>query len=198
MTNDLHGADSMCLIAQENNWEAVVIPDISEYEISGSFHDLIYKLYAKRDQETMYVEWHGNSQVSAHYAYGDYHLYPAWRGGVVRLFRGKPDPKKFSAKDKGKLSEKTYEEFLKERMVPWPHDDVPAIDIMLAVLDRDIRWVSNAHGIIRERNEFCPQESNMGNVAFKLHTTQTGKRVLNFANNFGFHACYVTDILEVS
>lgn len=196
---DEHGSEVVLAEAKQYGWEATIIPDISEFEISGNYNDLIYKLYAKRDDETLYVEWRGNCQLQAHYAYGDYHLYPAWRGGVLRLIKGKPDPKKFSSKDKGKHSEKTYEQMLKEREVPWEDDEnIPAIDIMLCVLDKDIRWVSNVHGVVRERNEFCPKESNMGSASFRLHTTQSGKRVLNFANNFGFHACYITDILEVS
>lgn len=197
MTSELHGADTMCAEAIELGWQAAVIVDVSEFEISQKYNDIVYKLYAQRDQETMFVAWRGNSQTEAHYNYGDYHLYPAWRGGVIKLLKGKPDPKKFSARDKGRSSEDTYVELLKERNVPFD-DDAPALKIMLAVLDKDIRWVSNAHGSVKERSEFCPKESNMGSVAFKLHTTQTGKRVLNFANNFGFHACYITDILEVS
>jgi hypothetical protein len=198
VNDDLHSADSMCLEAKEAGWEAAVIVDVDEFEISGKYNDIIYKLYAKRDKETLFVEWRGNSQTSAHYAYGDYHLYPAWRGGVIKLLQGRPDPKKFSDKDKGQHSETTYQEFLTQREVPWANDDVPAIEIMLEVLDKDIRWVSNVHGIVRERREFCPKESNLGSAAFCMRTTQAGKRVLNFANNYGFHACYITDILEVS
>lgn len=195
---DEHASDIVLAEAIEAGWEATIIPDVSEFEISGKYNDLIYNLYAKRDKETFKVQWRGNSQIEAHYAYGDYHLYPAWRGGVIRLLKGRPDPKKFSDKDKGKHSQTTYREFLTQREVPWHDDEVPAIEIMLEVLDKDIRWVSNVHGIVRERTEFCPKESNLGSDAFCMRTTQTGKRVLNFANNYGFHACYITDILEVS
>lgn len=194
---ELHGSDSMALVAKEYGWETAILVEVGEYEVSKKYHDIIYTLYAKRDLETLIVNWRGSLQSDAHYAYGDYHLYPAWRAGVIRLLKGKPNVKKFSARDKGKHSSHTYLELLKERNVPF-EDDAPAFEIMLAVLGKDIRWVSNAHGVVRERNEFCPKESNLGSDAFRLHTTQSGKRVLNFANNFGFHACYVTDILEVS
>lgn len=193
-----HKSEEMASIAIENGWEAVTTVDISEYEISENPFDIIWKLYAKRDLETLVVIWRGEVQIEAKYNYGDYWLFPAWRGGVLRLIKGKPDPKKLSSKDKGRPSDRIYEEILKEREVPWAHDDMPAFDILLAVLDKEIRWVHKGLFGVRERKEFCPKESNLGKESFKVHTATNGKRILNFANSFGFHACYIEDILEVS
>lgn len=196
---DLHPSESMKLEAISEGWEATVIPDVTEYEISGDFKDIVYTLYAKRDKEFLKVQWRGWAQDNAHYSYGDYHLYPAWRGGVYKLIKGKPNRSKFSINDKGKKTEVSYQEMLKDRSVPWDDDEeTPAFDILLAVLGKEIKWVTNVHGVVRERNEYCPKDVNLGNANFRLRTTSANKRVLNFGNNYGFHACYITDILEVS
>lgn len=196
-----HKSEDLAEIAREAGWEAVVVPHLEMFERTGDPKDLVWVLYAKRESETIKVEWLGDTQNSAVYNYGDYYLYPHWRGKVIQLLQGKPDPKKFSSKDKGRISEKTVEELVKTRDVPWETDDAPAFDILLAVLGKDIRWVAYSpvfDGVAKERNEHCPKESNLGNPNFRVHTTQAGKRVLNFANSFGFHSCYVDSILEVS
>lgn len=195
---DEHKSEEMRQIALSHDWEAVVVPDLSEYEVSQNVFDIIWKLYAKRDLETLQVTWRGDTQIEANYKYGDYHLSPAWRHGVINLIKGKPNPKKFHFRDRGVASQVTYEEMLKDREVPWSDDEVPAFDILLAVLGKDIRWVYNGPYGLKERNEHCPKESNLGKEQFRVKTTSQGKRVLNFANAFGFHACYITEILEVS
>lgn len=194
-----HKSDTMADEAIEYGWEVVTTVDVSAFEVTGDVNDIVYKLYGKRDKETLVVIWQNEVQTSASYNYGDYWLYPHWRGGVLKLIKGTPDPKKFSVNDKGKLSEKSYEELRKDRDVPWDDDyESPAFDILLAVLGKDIRWVHNGLFGIKERNEFCPKESNLGKESFRVHTATNGKRILNFANSFGFHACYIEDILEVS
>lgn len=186
-------------IALEYGWEADTIPDLSEYKISENPSDIIWRLYAKRDMETIVVEWRGLQQVKAQYNYGDYWKYPAWRGGVIALLKGKPDIKKFSAKEKGKFVPETYEELIKTRKVPWESDDCRAFDILVPVLDSELHWIAQSPMIdsFKLRTERCPKESNLGKSHFRVYTTSKGLRVLEWANSFGFQACYVHNILEV-
>lgn len=197
-THEAHKSDIMMQFAVEKGWQAVVTVDVSEFEISGKPDDIIWKLLAKREallgDETLIVHWSGDSQQKATYNYGDYWLYPAWRGGVIKLIEGKADPKKFSKRDKGKFSEDTYDVAMLEREVPFD-DDAPAFDILKAVLDRTVTWYRKMEG--KEHQEFVPKVSNLGKSYFKLRTTAEGKRVLEWANNWGFHACYVKDIIRV-
>jgi hypothetical protein len=186
-------------IAIEHGWDAETVPDLSEFEISNKPEDIMWRLYAKRGKETIVVLWRGLSQQKATYNFGDYWLYPAWRGGVIKLLKGQPNIKKFSAKDKGQIVPETYEELLKKRSVPWEHDEVRAFDILLPVLDKEIHWVAQSQIVdsFKLRTEACPKESNLGKSHFRVYTTSRGLRVLEWANAFGFQACYVHNILEV-
>ena len=114
-------------IALSYGWKAQVKPVIPE---TLNADEIEWNLYCLRNQETLHVVWMGNLQVSATYAYGEYRLYPARKAGVIKLLKGKPDPKKLGS---------ATDSLLEDRMIPW-EKDAPAMEIMLAVLGKQITW----------------------------------------------------------
>ena len=193
-----HKSEEMAVLAQKHGWRTQVRTDMKWFEESGNVDDILWILYAmriddKNRMETLRVKWKGDLQDSALYKYGEYTLQPARKAPVLALITGKPNPNKFS---KEKPEELTIEERLLGKNVPWESDNSPAFDILIGVLGRTITWASPSLRI--EKTESCPKSLNLSKGHFRVKTTKTGKRVLEWVNSFGFHACYVSNIIDVS
>lgn len=199
MTTTIHKSENMAAIAEQNGWQTQIKTDMSEFEKTGNLDDIKWILFAIRGddkKETLRLEWIGDLQGECLYRYGDYTLRPARKAPVLKLLQGKPDPRKYKREEK-RDEPATIEEKLANKNVPWEDDnESPAFDILVGVVGKTITWISSITGI--ENAEFCPKESNLRKAHFKVKTTSAGKRVLEWANPTGFHACYVTDIIDVT
>jgi hypothetical protein len=194
-----HKSEEMAEFAQQNNWRTSVKTDMSGFEETGDINDITWIMYAIRGdedkKETLRVEWDGDLQTWALYQYGDYVLKPARKAPVLKLIQGQPDPKKYRKEEK-KTEPETIEEKLANRNIPWENDDSPAFDILISVLDTTITWISPVTG--EERSALCPKQGNLRKAHFKVKTTSSGKRVLEWANSYGFQACYISNIIDVT
>lgn len=197
-----HKSERLKKVAEKNNWKAAIKPDLDQFEVSGDVDDIIWELYCIRQDETIKAVWKGDRFQESTYSYGEYRRYPARSGGVIRLLEGKPDPKKFGGTSSQRNPAATYEELVRQRNVPWDDvENVPAFDVLVSVVGKDITWVRKNQfidGGIEIKTQSCPKESNLRKSHFRLKTTSAGKRVLEWGNSFGFQACYLADIIDVT
>jgi hypothetical protein len=177
-----HKSEQVMQIALASGWKAQVKPVIPE---NLNADEIEWHLYAVRNQETFHVLWIGDRQTEAVYGYGDYRLYPARRAAVIKILKGRPDPKK--------LNKEETELLLEDRVLPWSQDS-PAMDIMRAVLGRQITWVRKLDG------EICSavvvKSSNLGNKWFKVYDHANGRR-LDWLDFEGFHTVAIEQIIGV-
>lgn len=205
MTID-HKSEEMEILAKEHGWQTQLDVDLSKFEQTLELGDMIWTMYAKRDDEfgqpeTIKVVWTGNLQTECLYKYGNYTLRPVRKAPVVALLKGSPNPNNYrKGQDDSGLS---YEERIKNRKVGFDNDS-SAFDILVAVIGKNVTWVRPDHenrfaeGCESERTENVSKISNLGKSHFRVKTTLAGKRVLEWSNAAGFHACYIEDILSVS
>jgi hypothetical protein len=184
-----HKSERLMQTALAHGWKAQVKTEIPE---NLDANEIVWNLYCVRRMETMHVEFLGNRQIGATYAYGPYYrLAPSCRSVVVRLLTNLPDPRKLKLQ-----VDDVQTEMDTLRNVPWTHD-APAIEIMLAVLDKDIAWVRKMDG------EICrgtiTKRSNLGSKHFRVYESppQSGQRVLDWMDREGFHTARIESIIEV-
>ena len=190
----VHKSEEMEILAKENGWETQLDIDTSKFEQTLELSDMVWTLYAKRGEkkvETLKVSWTGDLQSECFYKFGDYVLRPVRKAPVIALLTGQPKLEKYCREKDN--SEKTREERIADRELPFDNDS-SAFDILVNVVGKNITWIDR-FGI--EHTESAPKESNLRKPYFRVKTTQAGKRVLEWANTSGFHACYVTDIVSV-
>ena len=178
-----HKSEQVMQIALASDWKAQVKPVIPE---NLNADEIEWNLYCIRNQETLHVVWLGDRYLSATYAYGDYRLYPARPAGAIKLLKGRPDPRK--------LNKDETESLLEDRMLPWDHD-APALDIMLAVLGKQIIWVRKFDGEVC--NAVVPKSSNLGSKWFRVYEHPNGRRI-DWVDFEGFHTVAIEQIIEVS
>ena len=181
-----HKSERIKQAALHNGWKAEVVPKLERYEKSGQPEDIEWHVYAMRDKETIHVLYLGNRFVSSTYSYGSHKQYPARSGGVVRLLEGKPDPRRLEGSDP--------EVLLNTRHVPWG-DDSPALDIMVAVLGKEVTWVRKIDGEIC--SGYVDKAINLGKPYFRLSQSKAGRRILEWQDREGFHAVGLDQIINV-
>lgn len=181
-----HKSERIKRKALDCGWKSEVVPKLDKYEKTKNVNDIEWHVYAIRDKETIHVIYVGNRFVESRYSYGDYRLYPARSGSVVKLLEGQPNPRKLEKSEPEKL--------LKFKTVPW-QEDSPAIDIMLAVLGKTITWVRKIDGEVLSGN--IDKETNIGKPYFKVSTTSSGRRILEWQNREGFHSVGLDQIINV-
>jgi hypothetical protein len=196
VVTETHKSERLCVIANENNWKSTVVPLLDKFEETNDPQDIMWILYCIREQESIKATWRGDRFQESVYSYGSYRCYPARSGGVIRLLKGKPDRKKLTS-SAPRSSQETYEEIISSKNVPWKDSEsVPAFDVLVGVVGKDVTWVRKSDGLVR--TESCPKASNLGKTHFRLKTTSAGKRVLEWSNPFGFQACYLEDIIDIT
>ena len=189
-----HKSEEMEILAKENGWQTQLDIDISKFEQTLELSDMVWTLYAKRGEkkiETLKVSWTGDLQSECSYRFGDYTLNPVRKAPVIALITGQPKIEKYH-RDKDN-SEKTREERIADRELEFDNDS-SAFDILVNVVGKNVTWIDR-FGV--EHTEGVPKESNLRKPYFRVKTTKAEKRVLEWANTSGFHACYVTDIVSV-
>ena len=184
-----HKSERLKRFALKHGWKAEVVPDLNVWHQTNDPKDILWVVYAVRDKENVKVIWQGDLFKEAVYKYGAYSLHPARTGSVLNLLASTPDPTKFSG-GHGRLAQTGSI----QRMIDWD-DDTPAFDILVKVINKEIRWVTSFGEIKSER---CPKDSNIGKLWFRVTTTKNNDRVLEWSNSFGFHACYIKNILSVT
>lgn len=166
-----------------NGWKAQVKPDIQ----GTSPEDIVWNLYALRNKETLHVPWLGNRMQPATYTYGDaYRLTLNWRNQVLKLVVGKPDPRKLKGKDAEKLVE--------TRSVPWDQESEDT-EILLIFSGKaiEISWIRAIDqeivtGVVDGSNKFLKVKESPPN---------SGRKVLEWADSYGFHVVRLDSIIEV-
>jgi hypothetical protein len=192
-----HKSERIRIVAERNNWKSVVSPTLTEFEKTGNPEDIFWVLYAVRENESIKAVWKGDRFQDSTYAYGSYRSYPARSGGVIKLLEGKPDRKKLTSSPLVRDSSGTYRELTSSKNVPWKDcESVSAFDVLVGVIGKSITWVRESDSTVR--TESCPKASNLSKPYFRVKTTSSGKRVLEWSNSFGFQACYLDDIIDVT
>lgn len=184
-------AEKLAQLAMENDWETRIVPKIPE---NATPDQIEWNLYGKRGEEVFHVVYLGSKWHSCTYVYGDCRLRPQYRNNLVRLITGRPDPKRYALKNVSASAEKLIE----SRKLPWT-DESPAMDILLGVLNKKIKWVRKIDGEVCESSVIY-KESNLGKKHFKVYESppNSGKRILEWADREGFHAVRIDQIIEVA
>ena len=189
-----HKSNRLKKIAEDHGWKASVVPSFDVFLETNNLEDIEYTFYALRDKESIKATWKGNRFQESTYNYGRYRVNPARSGSIIRLLKESPDPRKFHQSASG--GPINYESATAVRNVPWENpQEVTAFNVLVGVIGKDITWVRKNGEV---RTEPCPKESNLRKPYFRVKTTSTGKRVLEWSNTCGFQACYLDDIIDVT
>lgn len=183
-----HKSEKMMQTALAHEWKAQIKTEIPE---DRNYLNIVWDLYCVRGQETMHVQWVGDRQTGATYTLGGVTEYPARAGTVVKRLTGKPDLKK--------LKPAEIETALKLRDVPWVHD-TPALEILLSVMHKEIKWIRRFDGTVCEAVVGVNTHSASSMKHFRVYESppQSNQRVLEWADGFGFHTVALDQIVEVS
>jgi hypothetical protein len=183
-----HKSEQMMQTALAHGWKAQVKPTIPA---SALYDEIVWDLYCVRGPETLHVSWTGDRQQEGTYTYGDYTTSPTRRQQVVAILTGKPNPKKLNREETKAL--------LEDRSVPWVHD-TPAIEILLSIMNKDIKWIRRFDGQVCEATVQIDKQSKAGMKYFRVIESppHSNRRVLEWADMFGFHAVGLDQIIDVS
>lgn len=200
-----HKCERLEKIAKKYGWETQIVSEMEDFEESHDLNDIIWKLYCIRGSESISCWWKGNLYQEGLYAFGTYRTNPARSGAIIKLLKDLPDQKKMTkinAVDRSPVNTTLSQEQIAEiRDVPWEDSNAPAFDILVGVIGKTITWVKKSiytDSGYETKIQPCPKESNLGKAHFRVKTTSAGKRVLEWSNSFGFQACYIDDIIDVS
>lgn len=179
----MHKSEELMQTCLANGWKAQVKPELAENP-----EEIVWNLYAIRNKETLHVPWLGNRMQAATYTYGEHHrLVLNWRNQVLKLVTGRPDPRKLKGEDTEKL--------IKTRSVPWDEESND-IEILLYFSGKaiEISWIRAidreiATGVVDGSNKFLKVKESPPN---------SGRRVLEWADAYGFHAVRLDSIINVA
>lgn len=178
---ELHKSEQMMQLALSYGWKAQIKPEIPA---SGNSKEIVWNLYCVRGRETMRVTWVGDRQQDdGVYTYDNYRRNLYRTTSAVRLLKGVPNPKW------GKT-----EELLKDREIPF-NSESPAMEILLAVLGKDIVWIRKIDGEVLKGT--VEKETNLGKKYFRIYSASTGRRILEWQDREGFHAVGLDQIIDV-
>lgn len=181
----MHKSEQMMQTCLANGWKAQVKPEIPEDADPGG---ILWKLYALRNKETIQCTWLGNRMQGALYTHGDNHrLILNWRNQVLKLITGKPDLRKLKGEDIEKLIETRY--------VPWSYD-TPSDKILAELIGRKITWIRSIDREICNAIVSIDRERRF--LKLKESPPNSGRRVLEWADTYGFHAVRLDSIIDVS
>lgn len=182
-----HKSERLKQIALNEGWKAELKINLANYERTGDPSKIEWNVYALRGKETLHVLYQDNRFMASTYTYGKNVLHPVRSGSVIKLLRGKPDPRK--------LEENSPESLLESRSIPW-RDDTPALEIMLAVLGKTITWVRKIDGEVC--TAYIDKGVNLGKPYFRLYESKSGRRILDWQDREGFHSVALDQIIDVS
>lgn len=165
-----HRSETLARIAEANGWEAVVVPDLKDFDKTGDIQDIWWALYAKRGGEALKVEWVGKRQTVAKYSIND-EVFEKTQ--IQRILTTPP---------------------VRERSVPWT-DKSPAFDIMMSVIGKTITWKRTLQQ--DEKTGYIPEE-NRKSKNFKVFLNHNNKRCLQWTGSKGFQTVLLDSIVDVS
>lgn len=177
-----HKSEKVLAVALENNWEAEIVTNA---EPSMDIKDVTWVLYAMRGAEALKAPWRGNLMECGLYTYGEYRHKLWWKTEVLKFLTGQPDPKKL------KISSVT------PTSVPWT-DETPAIDVMLAVVNRMVTYRRNIDGKILEAVVDVNLKREASAKHFRVYVSKSGRRMLEWVDGVGFHAIALDQIINVT
>jgi hypothetical protein len=185
-----HKSETLKQVALLEGWKAEVQTKLDRFNQSNDLNDIEWHIYAMREKETIHAIYLGDRFERAIYKYGDHVLKLFWRWEVIKLLTGKPDPAKFHR------NIPIGEGAPLERSVPWEHDS-PAVDIMLAVLRKEIRWIRKFDGQICTAVVNVNLKERGSAKHFRVYEGKKG-RVIEWADALGFHAVAIDQIIDVT
>jgi len=185
-----HKSDVLVKVAEDNGWKVGVVTDIKKFNETNNVTDVTWNLYALRDKETLHVVYQGNRLTGGLYKYGAHSVKLWWKNEVVKLLTGKPDPAKYRASGENPPGDEP------ERSVPWG-EDTPAIDILLEVARKEIRWIRKFDNSVRSAVVDVNLNEKGSARHFRIFDSKSG-RVLEWADALGFHAVALNQIIEVN
>lgn len=187
--SDEHKSAELVKIATENGWQTQVVPKIpDDFNDKPDANRIEWNFYAKRGDETLHVVYRGERMLEDNvYTFGSYRRYPQRRVAIVKFLTGKPDL--------SKNKDAPAEQLLENRNVEWTKE-TPALEVLLAVLGRQIQWVRRIDGELVEAH--IPRQSNLGSKYFRIYEHSTNGRYLEFINYEGFHTVALDTIVNVA
>lgn len=180
-----HKSNDLQQICLAHEWKAQIKPEIPP---GAKPEEIVWNLYALRGKETLHVTWLGNRMQGATYTYGEtYCLKLNWRNQVLKLITGKPDPRKLKGDNTEKL--------MADRYVPWDAE-TPDEKIIAAVIGCKISWIRSIDREICDAT--IPPDRTRKHLRIIESPPNSGRKVLEWADPFGFHAVRLDSIIEVS
>jgi hypothetical protein len=191
--SDEHKSEEFRRTAIKYGWDADVRTDLSVYKRTQDIKDVLWNVYALRGKETLKITWTGDRFTQANYVYGDFRRRLWWPTEVSKLLAGKPDPRKYRRKDSESVA--SYDEIVEHRSVPWS-DDTPAMDVMMAVLRKEISWVRKIDGQVCSAFVDVDLKEQGSAKHFRVYEHKNG-RMLTWADALGFHTVALDQIINV-
>jgi hypothetical protein len=180
-----HKSEEMMQTCLANEWKAQVKPEIP---VSGNPDEYVWKLFALRGKETLAVTWTGNKLTGATYTYGEHHrLTLTWRNQVAKLITGKPNPRRLKGTDTDKLIETRY--------VPWDKD-TPNERILAQVSGCTITYVRTIDREVITAD--VPVAIYAKHFRIIESPPNSGRKVLEWVDPYGFRAVRLDSIIDVS
>jgi hypothetical protein len=189
-----HKSERFKCIAIKHGWKADVRTDLSVYETTKQFKDVIWNVYAIRGKETLKIVWNGDRFIQANYVYGDLRRKLWWPVEVSKVLAGRPDPRKYRRKDSEYIA--SYDEIVEQRSVPW-QEDTPAIEIMMIVLRKEIRWIRKIDSQVCSAFVDVDLKEKGSAKHFRVYEHKNG-RMLEWADALGFHTVCIDQIIDVA
>lgn len=191
-----HKSEDMKQLCLANGWKAEVYPYLADFEKSGDVNDLKWTLYAMRGEEpaleTLKVVWYAELQNECAYTYGEfYKLTPARKAPVIKLITGTPDLKKLRIPGAPEIEGPHWGELVLE-------EDLAAFDIMLAVVNHRIFWINRMTGDEKEAIVSVDLRDAGSARNFRVYEAPNGRRILEWADAFGFHAVGIDQIYKIT
>lgn len=169
-----HKAEQLEKLAVDNGWETFL--DVSNIdELRPDLREVIWTLYARRGRETLKVMWKGNKQEEASYTFNKNRRILWWKSEVIRYLTS--DPKEI-------------------RDVPW-NSDTPALEVMRSCLRKTITWTRSIDGAEMESFVDVDLREEGSAKHFRVYEAKKG-RILEWADQYGFHAIALDQIVSVS
>ena len=190
--SDEHKSEQFRRTAIKYGWDADVRTDLSVYKRSQDINDVLWNVYALRGKETLKITWTGDRFTQASYVYGDLRRKLWWPTEVSKLLAGKPDPRKYRRKDSEIAS---YDEMVEHRSVPWS-EETPAMDVMMAVLRKEITWVRKIDNQVCSAFVDVDLKEPGSAKHFRVYEHKNG-RMLTWADALGFHTVALDQIINV-
>ena len=175
----MHKSLVMLQLCLDHGWKAEVETNAEETQV-------VYRVFALRGQETLVVEYHDTKLIRGDYTYGsNYKLKLNWKNQIVKLVEGKPDPKRLAGST----------DIEEARYVPWTAESTDE-EVLKSVVGCEIAWVRKFDGELLTGR--IPVDREHKHLRLVHSKGAEPKRILEWADPFGFHAVHLDAIVQVS